>query len=384
MNPAAPDTDDLRDGPTALILGTLHGQAEAIEMLREPGWSVHSCGLSVEGPGVDAADQFHLVDIVDADAVEHLARTIGANVVYSVGSDIAMPTVATVSERLGLPQFHDSQVTAVLHEKARLREFLAANEISPVAFRVLRTVDDLDGFDVFPAIVKPSDSQGQRGITIIDDVVVARDAFTAAVQHSPTRTAVIEEFLEGDEISVHVFVVDGEVRWSLPSDRFVWDGPAVGIPSGHRLPAMFLRRADRPAVDQLIGDVVSALGVRTGPLYFQLKLTPSEPRIVEIAPRLDGCHLWRLIELHTGFNIMGRCFDLLAGRPWEDVNDSPDEPVDELWFMLANPAQPVDRSEHPAPDDGTVLFEEFQVDDGVIPRAINPAVARIGYRVVRR
>ena len=81
MNPAAPDTDDLRDGPTALILGTLHGQAEAIEMLREPGWSVHSCGLSVEGPGVDAADQFHLVDIVDADAVEHLARTIGANVV---------------------------------------------------------------------------------------------------------------------------------------------------------------------------------------------------------------------------------------------------------------------------------------------------------------
>lgn len=371
--------------PTALILGTLHGQAEAIERLRVRGWTVHSCGHRADGPGVDAADSFSLIDIVDANAVAALAQRLDADVVYSVGSDIAMPTVAVVSERLGLVQFHDVEITETLHRKANLRAFLERNDLSPVAHRVAQEAADVDGFDVFPAIVKPSDSQGQRGLRVVTDVAEARAAVADAISFSATRTAVIEEYLDGPEVSVHVFVVDGHVELAVPTDRFVWDGPLTGVAEGHAIPARSLTAAQWPAIDELIRAVVSTLGIRTGPLYFQLKLTSRGARIIEIAPRLDGCHLWRLLELHTGFNILDRCFDLLAGEAWQPVELDVPEVVHELWFMLGNPNVPFHPADHPPSSGaGVVVYEELQVAEGELPRDANGIVSRLGYRIYAR
>jgi biotin carboxylase len=303
--------------------------------------------------------------------------------VYSVGSDTAMPTVAAVSERLGLPCFHDVATTETLHRKVLLRSFLDEHGLSPVAHRVLRSVEDAEPFDAFPAIVKPSDSQGQRGIRIVHDHDEAAAALPEALAVSATRTAIIEELLEGPEISVHVFVVDGRIEFALPSDRYVWDGPLTGIPSGHAIPSRFLDPADRPTLDRLMQDVVTALGVGTGPLYFQLKLTPRGPRIIEIAPRLDGCHLWRLIEIHTGFNILDRCFDLLAGGAWTPVEPWDDAVVHQLLFDLGPPSEPVTWAQ-PRDDDATLIVEDRQVAEGELPRDTNGVVSRLGYRIVRR
>ena len=309
--------------------------------MRGRGWSVFACGHRRDGPGVEAADEFFLVDILDVDAVAELAERLKVDIVYSVGSDNTMPTVAAVSERLGLPHFHSPEITETLHQKVRLRKFLADHDLSPVDYRVVRSVDDVIGFDHYPAIVKPSDSQGQRGIRVVEDEVEAAAAVPDTLAVSASESAVLEEFLVGPEISIHVFVVDGEVRFMLPTDRYVWAGPMTGVPSGHGVPAALLEPSVRPAVERLVAAVVDGLEVTTGPLYFQMILTDDGPRIVEIAPRLDGCHLWRLIEQHTGFNILDRCFDLLAGREWEPIATWDDEPRLELLFDLGPPDVPV-------------------------------------------
>lgn len=368
---------------SALILGTLHGQAEIMDRLHEHGWTVHACGHRREGPGVDAADEFHLADIVDADQITELARRLDVDLVYSVGSDIAMPTIAIVSERLGLPMFHSSTITEVLHRKVLLRQFLFDHDLSPVAFATVRDARDLTSFDSYPAIVKPSDSQGQRGITIVGSPSEAEAALPAAIDASLTSTAVIEELLVGPEISIHVFVVDGAVEFLLPSDRVVWDGPTVGVPAAHVLPAD-ITSDERGRVVALIDAFVAALDVETGPLYLQMKMTAEGPRIIEVAPRLDGCHLWRLVESYTGFNIADRCFELLNGEPWTPVPDWEQYPGQRLEFFLDNPTAPLRRAKWDASDvPGDVIYEEFQVDEGETPRTINPVVARFGYRIVR-
>lgn len=365
---------------TVLVLGTLHGQAEAIRHLRGIGWTVYSCGHRADGPGVTDADEFFLVDILDVDAVSSLAERLAVDIVYSVGSDIAMPTVAAVSERLGLANFHTPELIEILHRKVNLRAFLDQHGISPVAHDTVRVADDLADFSNYPAIVKPSDSQGQRGITIVSDGNEAEAAIGEAIAASHTSTAIIEELLDGPEVSVHVFVVEGVVRFFLPSDRIVWDGPMVGIPAAHTIPASFLSPSDVREVRALVDETVRALTVVTGPLYFQLKITANGPRIIEIAPRLDGCHLWRLIEITTGFDILDRCFRLLGGSEWVDPDADVHTPA-RLDFMLAEPTRTFEPSDWPTPSE-PVLFEEFQVEQGSTPRAVNPVVARIGYRIV--
>lgn len=369
--------------PRALILGTLVGQAEAIDWLKEHGWDVFACGRRREGPGVDAADRFFLTDIVDADAVAELARELEVDVVYSVGSDIAMPTVAHVSEKLGLRQFHNVATTQILHRKQELRRFLGAHDLSPVVHDIVRSTADVEAFDWFPAVVKPTDSQAQRGIARVGSASDAVAALPAALHASPTGTAIIEEWLEGPEISIHVMVVDGEVRFYLPSDRLTWDGPILGVAQAHRLPSRSLTSDWAPAVRRLVDDFVEALGVRTGPLYFQLMLTDAGPRIIEVASRLDGCHLWRLIEHHTGFDLLGACMGLLAGDAWTDPEPWSDEPAHELRLLLSEPSHPFRRSEHEALPGERRIFEQFYLDEGELPRATNGVIERVGYCIVR-
>ena len=363
----------------ALILGTLAGQVDAIEVLRAAGWSVYTCGHRREGPGVEAADEFFLVDILDVEAVAALADRLGVDIVYSVGSDIAMPTVARVSERLGLPMFHSVEITDTLQRKDLLRDALDRAGLSPVQHRTLASTADLEGFSTFPAIVKPSDSQGQRGITVVETLDEARSVVETALGFSNSGTAIIEEWLDGPEISVHVFVVDGVVRFFLPSDRYVWKGELIGVASGHAMPAHALDDATRPALERLVQDFATSLGIETGPLYFQLILTENGPRIVEVASRLDGCHLWRLTEQHTGFNLMAACFSVLAGEPWVDPEPWDDRITDELHFYLGPPNRPFHLADYLPPADTVVTYQEPQVDEGDLPRDANGVVSRLGY-----
>lgn len=366
---------------SALILGALPGQADAMHRLRTAGWKVYACGHRREGAGVEAADEFFVVDILDPEGVADLAERLDVDIVYSVGSDIAMPTVAAVSERLGLPLFHSSETTQILHRKDLLRTFLAEHDLSPVAHRIVLSADDLADFPTYPAIVKPVDSQGQRGITIVQDHAEAVAALPEALAASHSGRAVLEELLIGPEVTVHVFVVGGEVKILPASDRVVWEGPLTGIPAAHVMPPRTIGAEQTAQMGELIERFVTALGVSDGPLYFQLIFTAAGPRIVEVAPRLDGCHLWRLLEVHTGFDILSACFTQMMGDAWPGDPEVPSGVSHTLRFHLTDPAIPFDPAAHSFADLGEVVFEEFHVEPGEVARDTNGHVARLGYAI---
>ncbi|WP_300339325.1 ATP-grasp domain-containing protein [Accumulibacter sp.] len=364
-----------------LILGTLHGQAEAMEACKSIGWTVYSCGFKREGPGVDAADEFFLVDILDIDGVTALAKRLEVDCVYCVGSDIAMPTVAAVSEKLNLPLFHSSELTDILHRKVRLRAFLEAHGLSRVKYATLKETLDLERFSDFPAIVKPADSQGQRGITRVNCRAEAEAALPLALKASSTGTAIIEEWLEGREVSVHVFVVEGQIRFFLPSDRFTWQGESIGLPRAHGLPSRWLDDHTVVVIRQLVEDFVEGLNILNGPLYFQLILTSSGPKIVEVAPRLDGCHLWRLIDERTGFNLLLATFRYLVDGIWEEPVMKEDCTTHVLNFFLAEPNSAFHSADFPPLTTGRICYLEYQLAEGDMIRDGGSPVTRVGYFV---
>lgn len=366
-----------------LILGALAGQVDAIDALKARSVEVHVCAHVRSGPGVEAADEFHLADIVDPDQVEAVAKEIGADVVYSVGSDIAMPTVVEVSERLGLPHFHGVELTETLRRKQKLRDALDAAGLNAVKYAVVSAGETLPQWDVHPCIVKPVDAQGQRGISIVEDPSTLAAAIAEAQESSVTGAAIVEELLEGPEVSAHVIVDGGEVVLFVPSDRHVWPGPMVGIPEGHSLPLRAETEAWEAEFSTLVRDVVRALDVQEGPLYFQAIFTERGPRIIEIASRLDGCHLWRLLKFSLGFDLMDAVLGRLLGEPWPEMpRDHAPEPAT-LSFLLDSPDVHVDDeylASHAKPG---AEFTEIQVDGDGTPRRTNDVVARLGYQISR-
>ena len=88
-----------------LILGVGNAQVDAIKYLKSAGHKVVGISYREEGAGVSLVDEFALIDIVDKEAVLNFTKGKKFDLVYSIGSDVAMPTVSFVSDALGLPCF---------------------------------------------------------------------------------------------------------------------------------------------------------------------------------------------------------------------------------------------------------------------------------------
>lgn len=368
---------------SALVLGANAGQADLIRYLGEQGWTVTACAHRPGGAGAKLAHDFRLQDITDVKGVTALARELGVDLVYSVSSDMAVPAVVEASAALGLPHYFDPALVALLDDKAALRAQLNANNLSVVPFVKARSMEDCAGWVSYPCMVKPADAQGQRGVAKVLSPEGFEAALANAISLSPSGTAIVEAWLEGVEISYNVLVVDGRVVVNEVSERLVHGDHLVGVPRGHLIPPVAVDVEVCAQGAALVEAVTAMLGVRDGTLYFQMKVTPDGPRIIEIAPRLDGCHIWRLMKLARDVDFLDLAVRRLEG---EDVAAAaagvPAKGVYELMFQQAAPGSIFQASDFPKPDDA--LYHEYRYEDGETILPINGRLEVVGYYVRKR
>lgn len=369
---------------TILVLGTNAGQADLIRHMKDRGWRVIGASPVVGEPGQAFCDAVEHINIVDLDALEEAATRHKVDLVYSISSDVAMRSVVALSERMGLPHFYDTDFINLLDNKAALRGFLTEHDLGPVPFMQVGKAADAAGWDTYPCMVKPTDGQGQRGVVRIDEAADLDAAITQAIGFSHSGQAIVEGFLDGVEISCNVVVCGGEVRMKVLSERLVHGPHAVGVPSGHLVPPRNVSEADQRAAIDLVERIIAAFGTRDGVLYFQMIVTPQGPRVVEIAPRLDGCHMWRLVRASRGADKIAMAMDCLTGEaPVETMaNNGEGEQIGgikELMFQQVPPATAFDPADFPAPADA--IYHEYRYAKGETLRPINGILEVVGYYV---
>jgi phosphoribosylamine-glycine ligase len=362
----------------ALILGTLSPQADAVRYLKSTDWWVIGCGHRKSGRALEILDQFELVDITNFDAVEKLARREQINLIYSVGSEVAMPAIAKVAPHLGLINFIPYETAELLHNKLLLRSFLLAYQISPVKFCKVTRPADLTIWHTFPVMVKPVDSQGQRGVFCARSMAEILAGLDRSLSHSPTHTVIVEEFLDGPEISANTFVVDGQIMFCAISDRLVVEGYPGGIPQGHIFPSRACTGDNLLATTTLVENCIHALNIKNGPVYFQMKLTATGPRIIEVMPRLDGCHLWRLIKTACGVDLIEACFRLLQGDKNLSFKPNSNENSYRLMFWHCS-EQEFKQKDYPVPSGA--IYHEYRYLDGEMIHPANGYLDVVGYYI---
>ena len=361
------------------MLGANAGQADLINHMKSRGWYVVACAHKSGLPGEKIADRFELVDVRDIDAVTSLAKEINADLVYSISSDIAVNASVHASERLNLPHFYNAHLIELFDKKHLLREHLNSQGLSPVAFATFAEGQIPAGWSKYPAVVKPVDAQGQRGVAIVDSPEQLAEAVRGAIGASPSKTALVEEFLSGVEISSNVLVYDGQIVVNEVSERLVHNGAHFGIPKGHLIPPYNISEDVQQAARKLIADVVRSLSITNGCLYFQMKVTPAGPRIIEIAPRLDGCHIWRAILHARGFDFLAATISVLLGEK-PDVEARPiSGSVYELMFQQTPPGGAFARAAFPVPTGA--LYHEYRYADREEVAPVNGLLEVAGYYV---
>ena len=364
-----------------IILGTGSAQKDIIEYCKNRSFYVIACSNVAGYSSEKLVNEFHQIDIVDADSVKKLAIDSEVDFIYTIGSDVAMPTIAKVSREIGLPCFVDYETAVMCNNKDMLRDKVrSTGKYSRVSHQVLRSSDD-KVIVPFPAMIKPSDSQGQRGVRKVENIDDVRRYFSETVSFSRSKKVIIEPYIEGDEISVNVFLENGELRFYLMSDREAWTEYPGGIIKGHRIPSKYEANtivAER--IRTLVIETLEAIGLRNGPGYFQIKIDDEGyPFLIEVTPRLDGCHMWRLIKYSTGVDLLDASVEMLQGGGYNQAREYKVIPYS-LEFFCGKPGTRFSQSNYSITEQE---FLRWYYQEGDTVNHVNGYFEKCGYVITK-
>lgn len=275
--------------PRLLVIGAGREQLPAIERAHAQGLEVVATDLDPAAPGAGLADRFHVVSTDDADGNIAVARRERVDGVMTLSSETAVPTVAAVSESLGLPGL--SRRTAELAtDKLAMKDAFVRHGVPTSPHRAIAGLDEARAFAAehgFPVVLKPAVNSGQRGTSRVDDESALEAAVTDALTHAPDGRALIETFVPGPEINVTAVVENGHASVLSVSERVTAAPPHFGIAVAHAAPPG-LREERLAALHEAVQRATEAIELRDGIIYPQFIAGASGPSLLEIAARIPG------------------------------------------------------------------------------------------------
>ncbi|HUQ22072.1 MAG TPA: ATP-grasp domain-containing protein [Gaiellaceae bacterium] len=290
-----------RSRPRLLVLGAGPAQIGLLRAARKRDLFVIAVDRDPSAPGFAYADKRALVSSEDEPGIDRLARAESVDGIISPGADWPVGVAARVAERLGLAHPIDGATAALATTKSRQRErFAAAGVPQPQLLDEPRA----------PCVVKAPDRQGQRGLTFVRTDAELPAAIEAALEASRNGTYIVEEYVDGPEVTVNAVSVDGVFHCLAVTDRLTADPPAFGVALAHAWPCA---ERTQPAVDAARG-AAEALGIRNGPTYTQIRLGPRGAQVIEVAARLGGGHDAELVEAATGVGLNDLALDFALGE----------------------------------------------------------------------
>lgn len=313
--------------------------------------------------------------IVEADehdfatALERLLPLQAAGV--TTFSEGMVPFTASLAHGLGLP-YHDHETATRLTDKRAQRRRLAEQGVDTVWSVPATSRDEalaLMTEQPGPFVVKPVRGQSSIDTYFVDTAADLPADLPATVE----RPFLVEEFLRGrdegdfgDYVSVESVVADGRVHTLGVTGKFPLMPPfrehGQFVPS--HLPA-----TERADVARLAADAALALGITSGLVHTEIKLTGDGPRIIEVNGRVGGFMPW-MYRRATGLNLLELGIRAACGHP-VDLPEPVVQTIEfQYWGLSPLPCgvlERVDGADVLLKEAGIVGYEQRLPDGATLP-----------------
>ena len=297
----------------ALVVAGGMPQITLINQLRARGVETVLVDGSPTPVALPYPDKFYNVNIFDIEAVRNIAIKEKVDFLITVCADQVLLVVAQISEELGLPWYIDYKTAKLVSDKELMKEIFVENGIPTSQYVVM------DEFDIektrhlhYPLIVKPVDAYSSKGVKKVFNEDELKGAFEEAKNISRSKNAIVEEFFDGEEISVDLFVEDGKAHVLLISNSDkVKDTDHFAIFRG-RCPvhASDELKAEVSRVSQKVAD---AFGIKNAPMLVQMLTDGERVTVLEFCARTGGAMKWLLIQHASGVDVIKGVIDLTMG-----------------------------------------------------------------------
>ena len=298
-----------------LIIGASVLQLPAIKRAKDLGYYVGVIDYNPNAVGISFADEYFNVSTMDIEGVAKTAEEFRPDGIMTLATDMPMRSIAVACQRLGLSGISwDTAVKST--DKGEMIKAFAANGVEHPWYYILPNEEELNTVIdriSFPCISKPTDNSGSRGVMLVHNAEELREAIRYSAANGRSGQVIVEEYLQGSEVSVEIIAIDGTPHILNVTDKLTTGAPHF-VEMGHSQPSR-LGEDDLVRIRDLACRAVKAVGIQNGPAHVELMLTEAGPKMIELGARMGGdCITTHLVPLSTGIDMIEATIRFACGE----------------------------------------------------------------------
>ncbi len=301
-----------------MIIGAAKFQVPLIELAKQMGFETIVVSIAGNYPGFFVADRSCEIDVRDKETILEVAKREKIRGIVSDQTDLAVPTVAYVAEKMGLPGI-GYECARTITDKLKCRLHCQKNAFPIPAFSEASNFGEAKekAKEIgFPIVVKPTDSMAARGVALVNDFDELARVFPKAVACASNGIVVLEKFFQGKKIAVVGFKSDSEIINLIVADHDNFDIPGRFIVSKVLTPSLLSENLQKE-VWAFHNRLFESFGLNFGLTYSELRVNEEsgELCLMEATPRGPaGFVSSHLIPLARGIDVVPLLIEFLSGR----------------------------------------------------------------------
>lgn len=295
------------------IIGASYLQFPLVKKAQEMG--LRTIGFAWEEGAICrcALDCFYPISIVEKERILSICKKERIDGICTIASDVAAPTVAYVAEQMGLPG-NSYEASLRANNKFLMREAFSKAGIRCPKYQLVTSPDEAIPAEwTCPVIVKPCDRSGSLGVLKVESPQSLVSAVKNALQCSFKRNAIIEEYIEGREVSVEFISHKGH-HYPLTITDKVTTGAPHFVELEHHQPATLSLKLYEEIYDTT-ARALDALGITEGASHTEYRITSEgDVYIIELGGRMGGDFIGSdLVRLSTGYDFVKGVIQVALG-----------------------------------------------------------------------
>lgn len=286
-----------------LFLGAYTHMIDAIITAKNMGIYTIAVDREIGSPAKAYADKSYDLDTSRIDELECIAREESINGVFNGFEDYNVWTALRLTKRLSLPFYATEKQLDTITNKNKFTEYCRRHDVPTVPEYKL---SDVSNVDIYPLIIKPTDSYGSRGICIVRRSEDFKKALDYSKSNSKSGNTIIEPFIETDHgVELYYTIQDGRVYLTATTDRYTiaYNDTSTPLPYSTVYPSQH-KEALIEQLDPMLRAMLCSMELKNGLVLIQCIYNHGEFFVYEMAYRLTGEHHYRLVYKQTGMNLM--------------------------------------------------------------------------------
>lgn len=308
----------------AIVLGGTTDHIYLIHLLKSKNFHVILIDYLDEPPAKKYADKFIQKSITDKELILSIGKKEQIDLIVATSIDQALETSAYVSENLGLP-CHISYETALnLTNKKHMKEKMLENNLPTSRFKLLTKKEDLLQLEqlTFPLVIKPVDANSSKGVFKTHDVNEAICRYEESFKFSRTGEVLIEEYIEGKELSIDVFIENNKANVLMISENIKSKLNIESFTITESVYDHLLETKLKNKIEGIATQIASAFKINNAPLLLQCIYNESDNtiNIIEFSSRIGGGSKYFYINTIKNIDIMSAFINVILNENNIDIS----------------------------------------------------------------